>query len=62
MTERLDVFKVWTKEFYESKFMMFPRDDQYVGQFEVKNESELKDKLISIGHKLSLLSWEKQNA
>lgn len=52
-------FFVWSKDYYESKFQMFPRDDQKHGEFEAKNPSELRKELRKNGLNPSECRWEK---
>lgn len=51
-------YRVWEAAFYESISQMFPRDDQYYGEFKAENESDLKKQLTDKGYNPEKCRWE----
>lgn len=58
MTCQAQTFKVWTADYYDSPFQMFPHEHDFIGQFDAEDEQDLKHQLSTAGHEVSKLRWE----
>ncbi len=49
---------VWTANYYDSPFRIFPGPDDVIGRFRVRTVAELRERLKQAGHTIKDVRWE----